>query len=80
MVKKIADKNGDTYVEVKPWYKRWWVWVIAVVVILGIIGAISGGAFVYNTKSPPSIKAERVHFMRRSKRRLLPVGKTRVDI
>ena len=41
MAKKITDKNGDTYVEVKPWYKRWWVWVLAIVVVLFIIGALS---------------------------------------
>ena len=27
----------------KPWYKRWWVWVIAVVVIAGISNALTGG-------------------------------------
>lgn len=43
MAKKITDKNGDTYVEVKPWYKRWWVWVIAIIVLLFIIGIASGG-------------------------------------
>lgn len=43
MAKKITDQNGDTYVEVKPWYKRWWIWVLAIIVILFIIGALSGG-------------------------------------
>lgn len=42
MAKKITDKNGNTFVEVKPWYKRWWIWVIAVVIILAIIGSIAG--------------------------------------
>lgn len=44
MTKKITDKNGDTYVEVKPWYKRWWVWVLAIIVLLFIIGSASGGS------------------------------------
>ena len=34
MAKKITDKNGKTYVQVKPWYKRWWVWAIIVIVLL----------------------------------------------
>lgn len=71
MAKKIIDKNGDTYVEVKPWYKRWWVWVIAVVVILGIIGAISGGhdskskngtASKDTTSTPASIDVDYNHY------------------
>lgn len=31
------DKNTNS----KAWYKKWWVWVIAVVVLLGIAGAVS---------------------------------------
>ena len=27
----------------KAWYKKWWVWVIAVLVLAGIGGAMSGG-------------------------------------
>jgi len=27
----------------KPWYKRWWVWVIAALVLIWGIGAIGGG-------------------------------------
>lgn len=27
----------------KPWFKKWWVWVIAVVVVIGIGGALGGG-------------------------------------
>jgi hypothetical protein len=40
MSKKIQDENGNTYVEMKPWYKKWWVWVLAVVVLFFIIGAL----------------------------------------
>lgn len=43
MAKKMTDKDGNTYVQVKPWYKRWWVWVIIVIVLLMIIGMIGGG-------------------------------------
>lgn len=27
----------------KAWYKKWWVWVIAILVLAGIGSAISGG-------------------------------------
>lgn len=43
MAKKIQDENGNTFVEVKPWYKRWWIWVLTVVVIIIAIAALSGG-------------------------------------
>lgn len=28
----------------KPIYKRWWFWVVAVIVVFGVIGSIGGGA------------------------------------
>ena len=34
MAKKMTDKDGNTYVQVKPWYKRWWVGVIIVIALL----------------------------------------------
>lgn len=33
MAKKIQDDDGNTYVAVKPWYKKWWIWVIIVVLV-----------------------------------------------
>ncbi|MCT3075307.1 hypothetical protein EFN49_06335 [Leuconostoc citreum] len=42
MAKKITDENGNTYVQKKPFYKRVWFWIIAVVVI-AIIGGSMGG-------------------------------------
>lgn len=45
MAKKIKGEDGKTY-EVKtkkPWYKRWWVWVLVVIAAIFIIGAIAGG-------------------------------------
>lgn len=45
MAKEIKGEDGKTYVvkQKKPWYKRWWVWVIVAVVAIGIIGAMSSG-------------------------------------
>lgn len=40
--KQITDENGNKFVEVKPWYKKWWIWVIAVVAVIFIIAAIGG--------------------------------------
>lgn len=56
MAKKFTDKNGDTYVEVKPWYKRWWVWILAIVVLFIIIGAVSGSNDSSNSKSGTASK------------------------
>ena len=36
MSKKITDENGNTYVQKKPFYKRGWFWVLAIIVIFGI--------------------------------------------
>lgn len=40
--KQFVDKDGNKFVQVTPWYKKWWVWVIAVIAILIIIGSIGG--------------------------------------
>lgn len=52
MSKKIQDENGNTYVEMKPWYKKWWVWLLAVIVVIFIFGAFGGS----NSKSNSSSK------------------------
>ena len=44
MAKKITDKDGKTYVQVKPWYKRWWIWVIVVIIALFLIGSLTGNS------------------------------------
>lgn len=40
----------------KPWFKKWWVWVIAAVVIIGGIGAIGGD----DEKAPVAAEQEAV--------------------
>lgn len=49
--KQFTDKDGNTFVEVKPWYKRWWIWVIALMAIFLIIGLFgdSGNSSSSNT-------------------------------
>lgn len=42
MGKKIKDENGKTYVEKKPFYKRVWFWILAVIVIFFVIGMFGG--------------------------------------
>lgn len=41
MAKKIVDENGNTYVQKKPFYKRVWFWILAIIVIFIIIGGSS---------------------------------------
>lgn len=36
-------ENNNQHVEKKPFYKKWWVWLIAGLTVLGIIGGIFGG-------------------------------------
>ena len=42
MAKKIVDENGKTYVQKKPFYKRVWFWILAVIVIVAIFGSAGG--------------------------------------
>lgn len=57
MAKKFTDKDGNTFVEVKPWYKKWWIWVIAVIVVIFAIGAFSSGSNDSSSTSPKTHKA-----------------------
>lgn len=43
MAKKIQGEDGKTYVEKKPFYKRVWFWIVAVLLIFIGIGAANGG-------------------------------------
>ncbi|WP_057802723.1 DUF5067 domain-containing protein [Pediococcus stilesii] len=43
MSKKIKDENGNVYVQKKPFYKRVWFWILAIIVVIGVGGAIGGG-------------------------------------
>ncbi len=39
MAKKIKDEDGKTYVEKKPFYKKPWVIVIAIIIIIAVAGS-----------------------------------------
>ncbi|MDN6836511.1 MAG: DUF4352 domain-containing protein [Lactococcus lactis] len=42
MAKKITDEQGNTYKMKKPFYKKVWFWVLIVIVVGGIGGALGG--------------------------------------
>lgn len=39
MAKKIKDETGKTYVEKKPFYKKWWFWLIVAVFVFAMFGS-----------------------------------------
>lgn len=43
MSKKIVGDDGKTYVQKKPFYKRVWFWILAIILI-GVIGSAVGGS------------------------------------
>lgn len=44
MAKKIQGDDGKTYVQKKPFYKRVWFWVLAIVVIIVVASQMNGGS------------------------------------
>ncbi|WPP08553.1 Ltp family lipoprotein [Pediococcus inopinatus] len=44
MAKKIKGEDGKVYVQKKPFYKRFWFWVLVVIVIFGASSALGGGS------------------------------------
>lgn len=57
MAKKIKDENGNTYVQKKPFYKRVWFWVLAIILII-VIGSAIGGGSSFSDSSSTSSKTE----------------------
>ena len=58
MAKKIKDENGNTYVQKKPFYKRVWFWIVAVIAIFIIGGALGCGSDDTSSNSSSSSKTE----------------------
>lgn len=54
MSKKIQDENGNTYVAVKPWYKKWWVWAIVVILVLIGFGSLENDSDSSSSSSSSS--------------------------
>lgn len=51
MAKKIKDENGNTYVQKKPFYKRVWFWILAIIAIIIIAASMGGGSDSDSSKS-----------------------------
>lgn len=54
MSKKITDKDGNTYVQKKPFYKRFWFWILAIIVIIVIGGMVGGESDTSSSSSSSS--------------------------
>ncbi|MFS7206660.1 hypothetical protein AB6831_04035 [Carnobacterium divergens] len=44
MGKQIKDEHGNVYVKKKPFYKKWWVWIIVALLILFWIGSLGNSS------------------------------------
>lgn len=53
-VKKIKEENGNVYVVKKPFYKRVWFWVLAILATIVIAGTIGGGSDPDTSSAPES--------------------------
>lgn len=51
MSKKITDENGNTYVQKKPFYKRVWFWILAIIVVIAIGSSMGGDSDTSSTGS-----------------------------
>lgn len=56
MAKKIVDENGKTYVQKKPFYKRVWFIILAVIVVIATLSNMSGGSDSAKTNSTDNQK------------------------
>lgn len=54
MARKIKDENGRTYVQKKPFYKRFWFWVLVLIVIFGVGSQLGGDSSSENAASSDS--------------------------
>lgn len=56
----------------KPWYKRWWIWVIAAVVVLFILAAIGSGDSETALSQTYTNEAEGISFKYQSTWKMVP--------
>lgn len=52
MTKKIKKENENVYVAKKPFYKKVWFWVLAILAIIVIGGAVGGGSDPDTSSAP----------------------------
>lgn len=58
MAKQIKDNDGNVYVQKKPFYKKWWFWILIVLVVLILIGMLGNrGSSSESSSEPKSEKA-----------------------
>ncbi|BDZ32038.1 DUF4352 domain-containing protein [Lactiplantibacillus sp. WILCCON 0030] len=69
MAKKRIDANGKTFIAVKPWYQKWWLWLLIVFGIILAIGVLSPTRS--NTK-----QTDKVAKPARTTTQILKVGET----
>lgn len=57
------DKNGNTYVAVQPWYKRWWIWLVIILIFVVGKGFYDINNFNFQSNKPKdSIKITAYHY------------------
>lgn len=54
MAKKIKDENGNVYVQKKPFYKRFWFWLLVVVMLFIGFGVAGNGGSDNSTNNSSS--------------------------
>lgn len=58
MAKKVMDEDGKMYKVKKPFYKRIWFWVLAVIIVLAIGGSLGGESNDKNSSDNGGEKVE----------------------
>ena len=81
MSKKLTGEDGKTYVvkEKKPWYKKWWVWVIGIIVVIFLFAMFGGSdsdssSSSSNTSSTAKISSKKKQAVEKNTAKAVTLG------
>ena len=81
MSKKVTGEDGKTYVvkEKKPWYKKWWVWVIGIIVVIFLFAMFGGSdsdssSSSSNTSSTAKISSKKKQAVEKNTAKAVTLG------
>lgn len=74
MAKKIKDADGNTYVQKKPFYKKWWFILIAVIILISAFSGLGDDDTASSNDTAEPVAAEKQKDVEKEKKSEFIVG------
>ncbi|MCA9766916.1 MAG: DUF4352 domain-containing protein [Carnobacterium sp.] len=74
MAKKIKDADGNTYVQKKPFYKKWWFILIAVIILISAFSGLGDDDTASSNDTAEPVAAEKQKDVEKEKKSEFIIG------